>query len=130
MRSEMHRPQIAFECADCSGLNGETIWRHLSFGEKAVEQQFMPDEFLPEWLGSGAHPLKDNLNLPTLSFGQLEFVGQGQNMLRAGIPVKLSRLCHAHPFTVDQGGNVLRRERLDRSGLLARVRRWGAVGER
>ena len=58
MRSEMHRPQAGFKCPDGSSIDRDTIQCYLTFGEKAVEQQFTPDEFHAERSGSGAHPLE------------------------------------------------------------------------
>src|SRR5205807_723574 len=94
MGREMHRPQAAFECTDGSGFYRETIRCHLALGEKSVKQHFTPDDLHPEWSGSGAHLLEDDLNLLTLGFRQLEFVSQRQKVLRSRVTVKLSRLRH------------------------------------
>src|SRR5437764_10515089 len=122
MRTEMRRPQAAFKRPDGSSLDRQTIWCDLTLGEKSVEQQFTSDEFHSERSGSGVHLLKDRLNLLTLGVRQLEFCSERGNMFRAGIAVKLSRFRHPHAFSVDQCGNVLRRECLDRRGVLTRVR--------
>src|SRR6266566_6696305 len=115
MRREMHRPQVAFERPDGSGLDRETIWCDLTLGEKSVEQQLTPDEFHSERSGSGVHLLEDDLNLLALGFRQLEFVGQRQNVLRSRVTVKLSRLRHPHALSVEQCGDILLRQRLDRT---------------
>ena len=108
-------PQRCVRGADCTRGDRQACRGNRPIGELFIQIGFLHNQLLTERYRFGLHGGDELLHFRPLLVRQIKRVGKLQHMHRAGISVDLGRERQAHAAARPQVGDLLLRQRLDRS---------------